>query len=222
MDFTTVNEIIQELTEIGERLSEKSDLLRAENEIKEQMASIAEQNRLYDTIASRIRPQLKQISQLIECETDFDRNMALVCVLNCYIKRTANLSLLADCSETLDSGELFLSINESVDYLRLCGVSAVVSFQNSCLLPADAVLLGFDLWQQCVEMTLPETAAIMATISDDNVNFIMKITVDGVNEFTFVDEYRKRAEVCKGSFNFVIEDETCFLTLTVSKVGAVE
>lgn len=219
VDFTVVNEMICELSEIGESLSEKSALLRAENEIKEQMARIAEQNRLYDTIASHVKPQLDKIAQLIENETDFDRNMSLVCVLNCYIKRRANLSLLADCAEVLDSGELYLSIKESVEYLKLCGVYASVCVEGSFPLSSEAVLLGFDLWQFCAEMTLPRPSAIMANLLYSTDDFIMKITVDGIENFVCAEEYIKQSKLLQGTFNVITEDCTCFVTLTIPKGG---
>ena len=112
-DMTSVNEMNEKLELISESLSEEGDLLRAENEIREQRATIAEQTRLYDSISELVRPQLEKISTLIECEEDFDRNMAYVCILNCYVKRRSNLALLKDRNDFLSSEELYLSLKES-------------------------------------------------------------------------------------------------------------
>ena len=120
-DLTAVNEMNEKLSQIGESLSEEGDLIRAENELREQRAKIAEQTRLYDSISLLVKPQLEKISRLIDAEGDFRKNMAHICILNCYVKRRSNLALLKDRRPAFSSEELYLSLKESSEYIKLYG-----------------------------------------------------------------------------------------------------
>ncbi|MGN0546253.1 MAG: histidine kinase N-terminal 7TM domain-containing protein [Acutalibacteraceae bacterium] len=218
-DISAVNKIIDELIEIGERLNEKSRLLKAEADLKEQQARIEEQNRLYDSISVLVKPQLERIAELIGNEDSLNRNMPLICVLICYIKRRANLTLIADGAEFLDVRELFLSIKESAEYLKLYGAPCSVFCDGEFMMSAETVLLAFDLWQAVIEAFLPGLEAVMAKLSEENGAFVMRITADSELEFALSEKLRDRIENAKGELRSVSEDGTRFITLVLPKGG---
>ena len=218
-DISAVNKIIDELIEIGDGLNEKSRLLKAEADLKEQQARIEEQNRLYDSISVLVKPQLDRIAELIENEGSLNRNMPLICVLLCYIKRRANLTLIADGAETLDVRELFLSVKESSEYLKLYGAPASVFCDGEFTASAETVLLAFDFWQAVIEAFLPGLEAVMAKLSEENGAFVMKITADCELEFSLPEKLRDRIENAKGELRCVSEDGTRFITLILPKGG---
>lgn len=218
-DLTAVNEMNKELLEIGERLCEESDLLRAENEIKEQKARIAEQNRLYDSIATLVKPQLDKIARLLESEQDFKRKMSLVCVLNCYVKRRANLALLADGCKYIDARELYLSVRESAEYIKLCGVSSYVYFSGDCAALSEHVLLAFDIWQSLIEADLPALTAVMADIFTEEGSILMMLTFDTAAKPSLCREYQSKLELFGGRMDITQEDETVFVKLFMPKGG---
>lgn len=216
-DITVVNEMNRELKEIGERLSEESDLLRAENEIKEQKARIAEQNRLYDSIAVLLKPQLDEIAKLLESDDDFQRKMSLVCVLNCYVKRRANLALLADSCKYIDARELYLSIRESAEYMKLCSVSSYVHFSGDCAALSKHVLLAFDIWECWIESGLTTLTAAMADIFAEEGAILMKFTFDGLRALPSCEKYRDRLEMMGGKSDITEEDGTVFVRVFIPR-----
>ena len=218
-DISAVNKIIDELVEMGEQLSEKSRLLKAETELKEQQTRIEEQNRLYDGIAVLVKPQLDKIAELIGDESKLDRNIPLACVLTCYIKRRANLTLLADGAELLDVRELYLSINESAEYLKLYGTPACVSCGGEFMMPAESALLAFDLWQAVIEAFLPGLEAVMSRLCEENGSFVMRITADSELDFSVSDGLKDRIKKSDGELCSVYEDGTRFITLSLPKGG---
>ncbi|MBR1690660.1 MAG: hypothetical protein IJ713_07795 [Oscillibacter sp.] len=117
-DITQLNHINAELAEMGEHLAEETELLRLENELHEERAIIEARSRTYDIIAAEVLPQSRKIAALCaEAERDpsrFDGNMKAVCLLGAYIKRYANLSLIAADHTEVETEELYLAISESL------------------------------------------------------------------------------------------------------------
>lgn len=218
-DISAVNGIIDELMEMSEQLNEKSRLLKAEAELKKQQAHVEEQNRLYDAIAVLVKPQLDRIARLIQDETEIESNMPVICVLICYIKRRANLTLVADGAELLDIRELYLSINESAEYLKLYGAPACVSLSSDFSLPAENVLLAFDLWQAVTEAFLPSLEAIMVKLCNENDRLVMKITADSELVFSLSESLGYRIEKASGELSCAYEDGTWFITLFLPAGG---
>ncbi len=219
-DVTAVNEMNDQLQQIRQSLSEEGDLLRAENEIREQRARIAEQTRLYDSISELVRPELEMISDLIETDGDFRKNMAHICILNCYVKRRANLSLLKDRRQLTDSEELYLSLKESSEYIRLYGgVSDVYTAEHGGMSP-DLILFCFDLWQGVLEELLPELYAVTAKISFDD-GFSFRITADTNKELDILHKFYDTAQKLGGKLTQASEDETVYINLRVKGGGAV-
>ena len=218
-DLTAVNEMNRELREIGERLCEESDLLRAENEIKEQKSRLEEQNRLYDNIAVLLKPQLDEIARLLENDDDFEKRIRLVCVLNCYVKRRANLALLADSCKYIDARELYLSVRESVEYVKLCAVSGFVNFSGDCAALSEHILLAFDIWQLWIEAGLGSLTAVMADIFAEEGSLFVKLNLDGGVPITLSEKCRRSLNACGGKMNIAQEDGTLFVRLFLPRGG---
>ncbi len=218
-DITQVNEMNERLEEIGKSLSEEGDLLQAENEIKEQRAKIAEQTRLYNSVSELVSPQLEKIAGLIDADGDFNKNMAQICVLNCYVKRRANLTLLADRRPFFSSEELHLSIKESSEYLRLCGVISDVYAEKNTDISADVILFCFDLWQNVIENMIAGLSAVMAKISFLNGVYSFRISVDSDTEADLSNEAFLKAEAVGGKLEVKNEDGTAFITFSTEKGG---
>lgn len=80
-------------------LSEEKELIRIDNELKEKQAKINEKSKVYDEIAVKVYKQSLEIEKLSKEAKEkpelFEQNMAKICVYAAYIKRLANLILLA-------------------------------------------------------------------------------------------------------------------------------
>lgn len=194
-------------------------MLRAENEIREQRAKIAEQTRLYDAIYLLVRPHLEKISRLIDADGDFDKNMAHICILNCYVKRRSNLALLKDRKSSFSSEELYLSLKESAEYIKLYGGICDVYTDKGTDMPADVLLMCFDLWQGVLEDILPDLYALTAKISFSNNTFTFRITADTNKKLPSAEKFYSESEKLGGTLCVVKEDETAFITF---KVGGAE
>ncbi|MGN0467267.1 MAG: hypothetical protein ACI4GY_00905 [Acutalibacteraceae bacterium] len=219
-DLSAVNNLNEELTEIGERLKEESDLLRAENEIREQKLRIEEQNRLYDSIAVLLKPQLDKIAVLLENKDDFQNSISRACVFNCYVKRRVNLTLIAYSNDFFQATELYLSIKESGEYLKLCGVSSFVRLDCDFSASSKHILFAFDFWQLLVEEGLSSgLVAIMADVLCDESGLRLNLNADGLTDLPKSEKYVRRLNALGGALSVIKEDETVFVSLFLPKGG---
>ena len=220
-DITAVNEMNENLSEIRQSLSEEGDLIRAENDIREQRAKIVAQTRLYDSISDFVRPKLEEISDLIEEDGDFDRNMAHICILNCYVKRRSNLALLKDRMSFFSSEELYLSLKESSEYLKLHGGISDVYCDSDVLVSADIMLFCFDLWQYVVEEILPDRCIVTANINFDGDIMKFRITAETRKTLCCPETLYDEAERLGGRLSEITEDGVVYITLRAGKDGGV-
>ena len=120
-DLHVVNRLNEELAETAERLSEDNMLLEAENAWREQQISYEVENRLYDHINLLLTPQLQEIRELTReveerngalgapltderssasraplTEEQLREKLSRLAFLGAYVKRRANLTLVAE------------------------------------------------------------------------------------------------------------------------------
>lgn len=212
VDISELNAINDELEDIEQALSEEEEIIRLENELKEKQAKIDEKSKVYDDIAVKVNSQsmmIERLSRQAEEQPDlFEQNMAMVCVFATYIKRMANLMLLASDNDKINKIELLLSINESTRYLRKMGIIAdvVADFEDNEILSSEAVSL-YEIFQYLLEKTNKSLKAISVIIRDNEI----KISLEGA----IID-------LPQGA-NGIVEndDDIAFVTLFVRKEDAV-
>lgn len=218
-DLSEVNKKNDELHETGESLYEKSKLLMRENEIKTQKAQIAEQNRLYDNISILIKPQLDTIADILKSDESFFKNMVQVCVLNCYIKRRVNLTLLAYEHTEIDIFELYLSIKESLEYIKLKDIIGNISIEGRGTAPASYILLTYDIWENIVEQVFNYTDAILVSLFWNDETLVLKISLEYKREILFPDLLIKDITNNNGKLDITEENNTVFINLEFYKGG---
>ena len=190
-DIGVINRLNRRLAEIGEELSSENELLKAENRLKEQKASIAQQTQLYNSITAKVRPQLEKIDGLISDlsihSPDFQKNMELACVLNAYIKRRSNLVLLSAKEKELPLEELALCIRESADYLKQAGVLCSFWQTGQGFLPSDLAELLYERFQNVVEAVLPGLSVLMVTLGVEKGAPFLKLAMEGPEKIPDID-----------------------------------
>lgn len=186
-NMSEINHLSQILADLGNVLTEENAILEAENRMKAEQTKIRQQNALYDSIARKVSPQLSEISRLLDApvpdETAFTDIMKYACILNCYVKRCSNLLLLSHQNDRIDSGELFLAISESIEYVRLFGIKAHASCKGERKLSGEKILLVYELFEAVLESAIPGTDALFVNmdIQDNVLSFQMEINAPGKN-----------------------------------------
>ena len=179
-NYSQVYTLRQEIAEAIERISEENTLIRYENEIKAQQAEYDARNRMFHRIAGSIRPQLGRLETCIQMarqSAGSERAQIAAGAVYCtLIKRRTNLELIASENECIPLRELYLSIREVNDYLRLAEISADVRItgegetdadkrtDGEVKMDAEAVIAVFALYSEAAERALESGTAIAVTI----------------------------------------------------------
>jgi len=206
------------LRETGERLSEEGTLIRAESRISEQKARAEVENRLYDSMNEQVRPQLVRIGELLsdgnQTEESFKRNLRECMVLCAYIKRRSNLMLIADRSEEISSEELYLSIRESLEYLKLTGVMAIAEQSGSRMWRAKDLLLAYDFLEEILEEVLWHVNALVVTIRNEECpGLLLELNLGGEEALRDVP-CSAAIRAAGGHVRLYREDETDYTEVT--------
>ncbi|MBO4535081.1 MAG: hypothetical protein J5755_04015, partial [Clostridia bacterium] len=152
-DLTNLDRLNAELEEAKEGLMEEAELARLQNELKEKQAKIEQRTKVYDAIARRIQTQSQAISSLAkraretsdgEVREECRRQITL---LGAYIKRYANLTLLAEENDLIASGELGLAVSEVLRYLNYAGKPGELVVVTEALVPSQAAIAVFEAFE---------------------------------------------------------------------------
>lgn len=185
-DISELNEINKKLEEVYSLLEEETQLIRLENELKEKQVSIEQRTKLYEEINARTLTQAKKIAVLadeaLKADDIRERNYkaGVICFLGAYMKRYANLMLLAENENRMNTTELGMAIAESLRYLGNINIPGdLISDENTKILTQDAILL-YELFETLVEDKLTELQAVYVKL-ETAAEVVLKITLEGIH-----------------------------------------
>ena len=224
-DVTELDCINEELADAKDRLSEEAELIRLQNELEKTQAVIEQRSYVYDTISKRTQKQSQKISQLADEATESsdmalsERNRKQIILLGAYIKRYANLTLLSSDSKIVDAGELALSVSEILRYLNQFGVSVEVLNRAKGLVPAEAVLAFFEVFQTIIENNLFFLSGVTANLSNRNNGVLCRLTLEGLRDNLSTEDKDKLSSVGV-IYEAKCEDEITYLSFLLPEGGA--
>lgn len=179
VDLSKILELNKEIEKVTESIESRNEYLRTENSVKEEQSKLAARNMLYNNISNIISPQLEGIQELIQGnEEDIDNNLAKIVVLNTYIKRRSNLELLKADRPVFLAEELAAAIRESCEYLKLCGVNAMLNAAPDCELAADLQIRAYETFEIILEKCLDSLRFVLVNLSIRDSGLIMRIALN--------------------------------------------
>ena len=201
-DLTGVNELNVSLKEAIDRAQEENSLLEIENDLKAEKQAVDVRNRLYDSISQRTRSQLEKIERIIEKAEvlNEDRVTAIkrCAVLGAFIKRQANLSILAEQYKMLKLEELRFAIRESLENIKLLGVDANVSgIKADTEFDGGLLIFVYEIFEAVLEEAFPGVETISCILlGNDGIKLEMLMdTPAGLPDFSKFDLERYGAAI---------------------------
>ena len=168
-DMSPVQQLNEDLQDIADQLSEENVILQKENELRSQKAEYEIENELYDQLNADLQSKIKQIDALVSVETEKEdqylQNLRVACVYCAYLKRRANLYLLAEQEPTVSVAEVELSIRESLEYLKLLKVQSSSQVFGEGELTGQEALILYETFEKILEILLPYLEACLVTVS---------------------------------------------------------
>ena len=215
-DYSVINKI-------NETLAEESDLIAAENKLKEQRSKIEEQNNLYKGIFAVFRPHLKKIKKCFAkaiSEEEKEEALRLAVVYGVYLKRRSNFAMLAKNGQ-VQLSELLYAIRESTDALSFYGAAASVIFEGDGTALIGQVTFLYEFFEDCIESALPDLSACLVRLSVNNGLLHCRIALDNARE-SIPENWRSReCEKLGASVRLQIQDETLYATLSFGEREAI-
>lgn len=155
-------------------------MLQSEVNLQEEKARINEQIRLYDSIRSEIHPKLSQLESLLEqMDVDSIEGWMQICVQGTYIKRRSNLILLGEESGQIPVRELELSLQESMENLKLCRVPGNMICQGAGYIDKENAVRLYDAAEWLLEQVWKTIQAFIITVAiQDNTGYVA-FNIDG-------------------------------------------
>ena len=138
--------------------------------------------------------------------------------MGAYIKRYANLTLLSSDSKVIEAGELALSFSEVLRYLNPFDVSVEVLNRAKGLVPAEAVLAVFEVFQTIIEENLFFLSGVTANLSNRNNGILCRLTLEGLREKLSAEQIEKLSAVGIVTESNC-EDEVIYLSFLLPEGG---
>ncbi len=222
-DMTELDRLNGELELAKEELSQETELLRLQNELRENEAKIEQRSAVYDAIAKDTRRQSGEISNLAKTarKTD-DPAMREQCrkritLFASYIKRYANLMLLSYENRTIETGELALSFSEVLRYLNFAGIPGELVCDASGSVSAEKALAMFKVFGALITDNIQSLKGVIISLPESDKT-VCKLTLENV-EAGVAEESRELLSNAGIKWDSVYEDDVTYLSFTLSERG---
>ena len=211
--------VLQQLNDTREELSEYSTLLEEENKQKQQRCELEEQKRLYAAMRQTVSPAMERLAALIDRLTETeDRESARVlhgriAVLGAYIKRRSNLVFLSDETGMVSARELLLCLNESMSNLHLAGMDCAVSLDGEESMDGETAGRLYDFFEETVETAWESLPAVDVMVTRMDAGWQMTLMLQGEVNLQALRHRFPDAEVEQ-------DEDVCYCRLTAAEGGA--
>ena len=222
-DLSELDRLNDELAEAKEELAQEAELIRLRNELKEKQTKTEQRTLVYDKIAERTQRQSQAISQFAEAARLSDsaelkaEYRGRITLLGAYIKRYANLMLLSQDSNSIEAGELALSVSEVLRYLNFCGIPGEFVGSADCTVNSDAALTAFEAFETLLETNYSSLRGVFVNLSAQE-NVVFKLTLENLTE-PLSSEMTKKLLTVGAESETLTEDDVTYISFTLKKGG---
>ena len=222
VDLSVVYNLNRQIEEATEQIEMRNDYLHTQNDLKAEQSKLDARNELYDNVAKIVNPQIVKIKKLlnVEKDTEFDENLKEIAVLNAYIKRRSNMELLRGDEDMLSLAELSTALNESCEYLKLCGVETLVAPTSHEKLSASQIVLSYDFFENIIENSLDSLKSVFVTVACTKKELTLRLLINA-DAFEFDGSWRKdEIDRLDGKVTISKEFDDTSIVLFLRKEGA--
>lgn len=217
-DLTELDNLNCQLEEAKEALAQEAELTRLKNELREKEIKIEQRTAVYDEIARHTRRQSVAISalagqaRLSDDPAIKEANRNRITLLASYIKRYANLMLMAFESKTIETGELGLSFSEVLRYLNISGIPGELLNTAQGGIPSEAALSVFEAFGALILDNIMFLKGVFINLSSGE-GTIFKFTLENLKA-PLSDEEKERLASSGVACDTVCEDGVTYLSLS--------
>lgn len=223
-DVAEIDLLNEELADAKIRLSEETELIRLQNELKEKQEKIEQKTLIYDDIAKATQKESLAISCLAkeamhsEDKVKIDQCRKHIALLGAYLKRYANLKLLSSEKQEINTGELGLSVAEVLRYLNMYGIPGELMNTSDMTVLGYQALSAFEAFDELIESNLNVLHGVCIHLSVQNEIFLFKLTLENMHT-ALPAETREKLASAFIKITFEQEDDVGYYCFTFLKEG---
>lgn len=185
-DVTMLLEYREKLQNIKEELSGEAILLREEGQLEKERTELEVRNRIYNEIPRLVQRQRKEIQRLLSQENEneeaFVENLKKACILNAYIKRRSNLTILIHNNKYISVKELQLSIQESMENLRMMEILCESFCDLDVHWKGEELVALYDYFQAVIESGISTMKAMFVNLSGTKERLEFRMMVENIKD----------------------------------------
>lgn len=215
-DIADITALLEKLEENKETIAESNHLEQENYRIKLEIHTLREKNRLYDLLQEETARQVDLLNDLF-CQINAAENpekrrslLAKITVIGAYIKRRGNLIFIREKTETIDTTELALCMEESFSNLKLMGVECEADIPKGSKIFTQDAILFYDFFEKVMETAIDDMSFVWlkARILADSI--ILRLEVECESSLA---DFRDTCESCS------FEDGVWRFILRIGKAG---
>ena len=215
-DIADITALLEKLEENKETIAENNHLEQENYRINLEIHTLREKNRLYDLLQEETARQIDLLNDLF-CQYNEEENpekrrslLAKITVIGAYIKRRGNLIFIREKTETTDTTELALCMEESFSNLKLMGIECEADIPKGSKIFTQDAILTYDFFEKVVETAIDDLRFVWlkARILADSV--ILRLEVECESSLADL------RDTCE---NFSFEDGVWRFILRIGKAG---
>lgn len=192
-DISKINEIRASLLEVTKELSDENELLEMEHETNSKKEELDSLMSLYDELYDSVRSEVITLSAILADirKKDDPEEIKRAAVLGAFIKRRANLSILAHNSPDISVNELEYALRESMYYISLTKTKCSVMMSGKGDVPAEDLIRMYEVFYAVSSELLGTECNIMVNVTKGK-DLRMKIMADQVVNSAFAEEIKEK------------------------------
>lgn len=215
-DITDINALLEKLEENRETLAESVHLDQENYRVKLEIHTWREKNRLYDLLQEMTAHQIDLLSSLFS-QYDAEENpekrrslLAKITVIGAYIKRMGNLIFIREKTQTTDTTELSLCMEESFANLRLMGVECESDIKKGIKILTEDTISAYDFFENVVEAAIDDLHFVWLKARSLADSIVLRLEVECESSLA---DFQDACESCS------LEDGVWCFVLRIRKAG---
>ena len=215
-DITDITALLEKLEENRETLAESVHLEQENYRVKLEIHTWREKNRLYDLLQEMTAHQIDLLSSLFsqyDAEEDPEKCRSLlakITVIGAYIKRMGNLIFIREKTQTTDTTELSLCMEESFANLQLMGVECESDIKKDIKILTEDAISAYDFFEKVVEAAIDDLHFVWLKVRNLTDSIVLRLEVECESSLA---DFQNACESCS------FEDGVWCFVLRIRKAG---
>ena len=209
-DITDITALLEKLEENRETLAESVHLEQENYRVKLEIHTWREKNRLYDLLQEMTAHQIDLLSSLFsqyDAEEDPEKCRSLlakITVIGAYIKRMGNLIFIREKTQTTDTTELSLCMEESFANLQLMGVECESDIKKDIKILTEDAISAYDFFEKVVEAAIDDLHFVWLKVRNLTDSIVLRLEVECESSLADLQDACESCSLEDGVWCFVL------------------